>query len=264
MSYILNALRKSEQARQSIQPDAPNASALLPEITVTQRKWWPMIAVFLSLNLLGLGYLYFKLADPVSVNVTAIETPTSVMVHQNVLKSVAVNTSPVISTIEKTPNTLAISDLWAENQKAQQVANALKLPVLKPKPVVKKPLPIVSLKKLPTKVPVEKKLINPFAVVHDEMNEMPETARALPIEPPKQTSDIPLLRDLREDFQARIPVTTINVLAYADLPHDRFVIIDMTKYKIGERIKAKVQLVDILPESVIMAFEGQRFRLERH
>lgn len=266
MSYILNALRKSEQARKSTQPDAPNASALLPEMPIKSRRRWPMVLVFLGLNLLGLGYLYFKLGDLAQVNVAPLTASAPIVTHQDVAKSDVITTLPVMSSTDKSSNTPAISDWWADNQKLQQAADAVKISISKPKSLVKKPVSIApggKEKKPLSKAPIEKKRINPIVADHDDLNEAPEVTSVLSVEPSASEHTIPLLRELSADFQAKVPLTALNVLAYADLPDERFVIVDMVKYKIGERIKAKVHLVGILPESVVMDFEGQRFRLER-
>lgn len=266
MSYILNALRKSEQARGAAQPDAPNASALLPEMPVNTRRRWPMIWVFLGLNLLGLGYLYFKLADLAPANVVPLEQAIPTIAHPDGSQSDRVSTSPVVTGAGESANGPAISDLWAESQQAQQATDAVKTPVSKPKPPVKKSVPIapsVKEKKPLGKAPMEKKRMDPVVVEPDDLNEVLEATPVSSTGPAAPEHAVPLLRELPADFQAKVPATTINVLAYADLRHERFVIIDMVKYKIGERIKAKVHLVDILPESVVMDFEGRRFRLER-
>lgn len=73
---------------------------------------------------------------------------------------------------------------------------------------------------------------------------------------------IPLLRDMDSDFQRKLPALTINALAFEEHPNTRFVIIDMTKYRIGQKIKGSIQLIDILPNSLILRYENRDFRLE--
>lgn len=82
-------------------------------------------------------------------------------------------------------------------------------------------------------------------------------------EPKVIDSGIRLLRDLDTEFQRKVPTVTINVLAYDDEPSARFAIIDMVKYRIGQRIEEELLLIDILPDSLVLNYAGRDFRIDR-
>ena len=44
---------------------------------------------------------------------------------------------------------------------------------------------------------------------------------------------------------------------------DSFVMIDMKKYRIGQLIQGQVELKDIRPDSLVMRYQGQTFKIKR-
>lgn len=72
---------------------------------------------------------------------------------------------------------------------------------------------------------------------------------------------IPLLSDLSFDLQRSLPAPALNVHVYAQAPKDRFVFLDMRKYKEGERTQEGILIEEITPEGVILRYGQQRFRL---
>ncbi|MEQ1636305.1 MAG: general secretion pathway protein GspB [Methylococcales bacterium] len=266
MSIILNALRKSEQERKSIQPEQSAAAITVTPIKPAPvRKVSNMALIFGLLNLLAFAYLFFKLGQPLQTAPALSDASPLLERRLEQTKTVsAVSTLPVSPS---TTSTKAISDLLAENKRAQQ-EDVLKTPPPKPKlPIKKKELTA------PTEVPVPVEATTETVEDNSELTdtmagsekiaELPEDLLEKPVIKPNRRNNVPLLRELSPDFQAKVPLSTINVLAYAEQPDNRFVIIDMVKYKIGQRIKDKINLVDILPESVVLNFEGKAFRLER-
>ena len=76
MSYILNALRKSEQERQAKQAQPIENSILKPAETVNQRSRWPVIvAVLVIVNVITLVYFFgFKSTEPANSTERQIAT----------------------------------------------------------------------------------------------------------------------------------------------------------------------------------------------
>jgi len=52
------------------------------------------------------------------------------------------------------------------------------------------------------------------------------------------------------------------VHVFSDQPQKSFVLINMRKYREGEKLQEGPQLDEITPEGVILSFSGQRFRLQ--
>ena len=68
---------------------------------------------------------------------------------------------------------------------------------------------------------------------------------------------------MSREFQQRLPDMKANVYAYSADPVERFVIVNMDKYRAGQRIADGPVLQEITADSMILKFSGRRFRLER-
>jgi len=53
----------------------------------------------------------------------------------------------------------------------------------------------------------------------------------------------------------------LDVHVYSDLPQDRFVLINLQKYRTGEQLQEGPLLDEITQEGVILSFQGQQFRV---
>lgn len=71
----------------------------------------------------------------------------------------------------------------------------------------------------------------------------------------------PLLSELSFDLQRSLPELALNVHVYAQAPKDRFVFLNMQKYREGERAREGVLVEEITPEGVVLRYGQQRFRL---
>lgn len=79
----------------------------------------------------------------------------------------------------------------------------------------------------------------------------------------KSGEAIPFLQELPREFQRNMPTLAINVYVYADDPADRFVIVNMGKYRTGQRIMDGPLIEAIESDSLILSYQGKKFRLER-
>jgi hypothetical protein len=62
---------------------------------------------------------------------------------------------------------------------------------------------------------------------------------------------------------AGLPPLHLDVHAYAVKPADRFVMINLAQYHIGDTLKEGPRVVDITPQGVILEYQGNRFLLPR-
>lgn len=84
--------------------------------------------------------------------------------------------------------------------------------------------------------------------------------------PPRPLADepaIPFIHALPIDFQQRVGPITINVFAYSEQPEERFAIIDMKKYRVGDSIQGGAELLEIRSDSLVLRSEGRKFRIPR-
>ena len=84
-------------------------------------------------------------------------------------------------------------------------------------------------------------------------------------DPQRQEPDgrIPTLQNMPKTFQQEIPAMNINVYVYSDVPKEQFVIIDMQKYRVGERIANGPVLEKIEEDMMILQYNGRKFKVLR-
>jgi general secretion pathway protein B len=74
---------------------------------------------------------------------------------------------------------------------------------------------------------------------------------------------IPFLSDLPFEFRQKVPKFTINVFVYSQTAEERFVMVDMVKYKPGQQIKDAMLLKEILPDGFVVEYQNQVFKIKR-
>ncbi|WP_419620942.1 general secretion pathway protein GspB [Thiolapillus sp.] len=79
---------------------------------------------------------------------------------------------------------------------------------------------------------------------------------------PRKQPAVPLLSELPLEFRRQVPKLNINVFVYADQSPQRFVIVDMVKYRAGQNIQ-NMRLKEILADSLVVEYMGKTFRIRR-
>jgi general secretion pathway protein B len=74
---------------------------------------------------------------------------------------------------------------------------------------------------------------------------------------------VPLLGELPYEVQTRLPELRLNVHVYAKEPADRFVLLNMRKYREGEHTAEGLLVEEIAPHDLILSHRGERLRLSR-
>lgn len=74
----------------------------------------------------------------------------------------------------------------------------------------------------------------------------------------------PHLRDLPVEFQEKVPPFKITMFAYSKNPAERFVIIDMKKSRVGDRLPGGILLLEIQSENLVLELDGQKFMIPRY
>lgn len=285
MSYILEALRKSERERRS--GEVPALPAVVAEPPPRSRPWmaW-LVAGLLLFNGVGLTYVWMHRkaaapavpsspapavaaqapiappAPPKSPAAAADVPPSGIIVHQ-VAPPVA---EPAATPQPRPPQPMAP----ARRAEAKPLAG-VSPPAAKPKskPSVKADVPSPGLagrQPAPAVNPTEEKLtaIRPPAPIaappfqpEPADEERPARSEA------RHRSDIPLLREMPREFRERVPEFRINMHAYSKEPGERFAIIDMKKYLAGEQIPGGMVLREIRTDGLVLDMDGTRFRVAR-
>jgi general secretion pathway protein B len=298
MSYILEALRKSERERQAGQA-APLASIPLDQAPPRRHGLAWATAFLILLNGTVLGYLWLTRWQ--SNEPATQPAPTASTGHA--AKTAPIRNAAAPSTAETRTNSAPADPHSGEipppaKEKPSALVKAEPPPVARdpekkadktvgPPAVSVKPLspePMSSeitesaaamTEKRPVK-PAEKSRprVDPKPVAETAMSEdlSPPVAFGAPVSAPEsrdpaptlaENPGIPFMSEMPADFQQRVGPVTINVFAYSERPEERFAIIDMRKYRVGDRLGNGAKLLEIRADSLVLQSEGRTFRVPR-
>ncbi|MGR9073807.1 MAG: general secretion pathway protein GspB [Gammaproteobacteria bacterium] len=272
MSYILNALRKSEQERKSAQAEHLENGILDKPEPLTRRSPAP-VWILVSLNVVLLGYfawLHFgdrpagapehKTTAEIKPQKAPDAAPPS---RQSGPKTVTVQTPPAEPIIPKArPETESPVPSISELVEKRRTAPSEKRVKTPPAAVETTAEPAAD-----ETAQAEPDVLEPAETPTDEPTG-PETPVAVRTAPPPAAVKpaqpaVALLRELPYDFRRGVPKLNINVFVYDDDPAQRFVIVDMAKYTSGQTLANGMTLMDIQQNGLVLRFKGRTFLFPR-
>lgn len=261
MSYILNALRKSEQERQSKQPESvTNRILIQPPEPKTAAIGWIALAILGNVAAIA-GIIWYVQNLPEPPRIEPAPADSSVVLVDSESKDKP-KTKPIeqpkIRENQPAPKPLPSTERIATSQpKGNQLKPVLPTPP-KPTPVkIKEPVAEAVKPASVRDNPGVAEYIQPVQDVTDIA--LAEDQKPEP--PPHAINKIPYLSELPNDFRQSVPKMSINVFVYANDPAERFVIINMVKYRAGQQTKDQVDIKEILPKSLVLNYRDQTFQL---
>lgn len=253
MSYILNALRKSERERLARQPDTVTGRILVDQ-PQPQHKRSNLISLLIISNLIVAACFFWFVrkepgTPPLPADIRKTSSPEKIQVKPEIVAPIKIIPAPKPLIKKSEPASPSIAELAAPRKApARQLTAA--------KPVVKKNPDSTQFKPDQIKLEME-----------------PKSIAATPVEPVKivekkpeavaENETIPFLFELPPGFRHTVPELKINVFVYSEQPAERFVIIDMIKYTAGQRIKDSIMLKEIRSSGVVVEYNGQVFQIKR-
>lgn len=78
---------------------------------------------------------------------------------------------------------------------------------------------------------------------------------------PQVSDAVPTLDTLPADVRQTLPVLHLDVLGYAPEPKQRFVVINLQRYTIGDSLPEGARVLDITSQGAVLEFHGTRFLL---
>lgn len=254
MSYILDALRKSEYERQVRETPTLNPLPGTAQQSTKYPGWlWPAI-ILISLNLAALLF-WFNRTNNKQANLEQ---------HPSTLQPAPVAPSPeqkppqarvtLPAPLRANKNTDPTQKIVTQTQSIADLV--IPIPPIPERPPVKTPLKALSTKPTQSKLPTTK----PVSAKKTENNISPEQH---PIQPPvqKSSNSPPYLHTLSQGFQNRVPAIKMSVHMYSDSAKDSFAIINMTKHRTGAIISEGLKLDKITSSGLILSFEGKTFQV---
>jgi general secretion pathway protein B len=250
MSFILNALRKSEQERQALQPGNATDKILLPQPPQGRGKATKLLLILFIANVLVIsGIVWFVRDNLMSTPGTAVPA----VVHRLAQdakpepEAVAEPVQPEKPAQNAQSDITSIAELMDKEKPAQA-----SLPV---KPVAARKTPVEAVKQAAIAYPEPQIQNAPAIAPAVEVQAVPS---AMPVK-----KDIPLLSDLPYEFRQKVPKFSVNVFVYSQSPEERFVMVDMVKYKPGQQIKDAMLLKEIVPDGFVVEYQNQAFKIKR-
>lgn len=234
MSYILEALKKSERERRLGQvPSLPALELDGPPKRSRWALWLALLCLLLSANAGVLVYLWLqgRFAPQPAPNLAAAPTP--------------MPTQPAMTPAPK----LEAKLLELEKRLAELNQAA-------PAPSSQPAVAVPSQPARAARVPTPKPRHEPVAASEGEPEDV--APRPLPRRKVAEPAELPADEDLPKAIRA----LKINVLAYSDNPAERFAVINMARHVPGDRLPGGVVLVDILPNGLSLELDGSRYRID--
>jgi general secretion pathway protein B len=237
MSYILNALRKSDQERQAQQAETLTSQILeRNDQSHNKTSMWLILLVIINIGILG----YFVIHHLTKPEVAQIQKDKKNEPVQIELQKPAEVIDAEISAIESQPSKNA-------GKKAD--------PSLSIDEIIKTKNPQArKASQQPEKKSVEQSVEE---VAESKVNPVKEEKSK------EQKNTIPMLHELPYQIRRNVPDIAINVFVYSDLPENRFIMVAMQKYVTGQEIASGMMLKEIQEDGAVVEYEGRVFKIKR-
>jgi general secretion pathway protein B len=290
MSYILDALKKSEKERQrAVVPDVLTVQELRSQAQ-KKRVWWPYL--LLAALVINAGLLVWWL-NPLQSEKTRAPEHSAVNEYHDTVKTVIQGTAAsekqaVPSEKQAVPSEKQAvpkddvrqpksepikADAVQKSASNTGIAVQKNVAVSVPHVEIGKPKEADVPKTLKTGMPVQNKIVPPVRVETEKPVEAavpkPQTPPVIsksPTEPKTETATVVdnkvySLAELPVAVQEGLPAFSISAHVYSSDPASRMVKINGQTMREGDTLAAGLKLEEIAPDGVIFRYETYRFRV---
>jgi len=233
MSFILDALRKSENERKRNQPPGL-AATRVHRAGKTRNLWIPLVAVLAGINISLLIVMWVTSDDEAAPLAQA--APTTAPGNGNLgAPAATARTAAQRPAPPATPAPVARSNrsLADELQPAQETAQETG-----------------QAKSQTTPADVAPQVSAPVPGI--------TTTRT-----PRPKSDVPTYTEVMLNGSVNLPPLRLDMHVYSDTVDERFVFVNMSKYREGDSLSEGPRITEITPTGVILNDQGTRFLLMR-
>ena len=237
MSYILDALRKSEhERRRGSVPDPLTVQEPLPHEKKKRAVWPFVIMAALLINAVIFG-LWF--GSRYSQKPPVVQEDTSQNIHTPQLANNLPQSAPAINNEQ-------------EHIPQKEALNSGKVsPAILNSKVDAKKQEHLFLEKERTSVKIQK--TSPDSAISE-----PQAEKAPP--PPDKTK-LYTLNELPSSIRQKLPDFSLSVFLYTDEPASRMVRVNGSMMKEGQYLTTGLKLEEIIPDGVIFSYLDYRFRI---
>jgi len=229
MSFILDALRKSEADRQ--RQNAPDfASVPVANARKPTSPWLWVVGALLIVNAIILAAFLLSPEKPNVVDVAAMDAPASPDDTFSEMVSEAKRRTP----LELPPSRGIVVD--TEARVVERQASTGTAAPASPAPMVATPIGPA------TEIPAN--------------NDAAETPGSVGDGPPT-------FNEVRANGAIQVADLHLDIHVYSGARDDRFVFVNMTKYKEGETLSEGPRIAQITQDGVVLTYQGSEFLLPR-
>ncbi len=244
MSYILNALRKSEQERQAGNVDTLENRIQDKQQSGTKKTSSGLIALVVLNFIFLVCFVWFYTQDQVAADKTEVLIP---------VKSATMKEKPALKIEEKL--VVIIPAIVEQPLEIPQLSIAEQIKSQKAK---RKPVNTAKAEIKPSLQKVEKN-IEAIKQLKPSLKQTPDVKVIVD----KQQDNIPFLSTLDYEFRRKVPDIDINVYVYAEKQQNRFIMIEMQKYLSGQQIASGMTLKEIRMNSLVVEYKNREFQIKR-
>jgi len=238
MSYILEALKKADQERDI--GAVPDLATSHEDMHPQPRSYrWPWIIVaLLSVNaVLVVVLLKDRVTKETEVPVTAqvpLERQTALINAQPVLP-IQQTSEPPISQAPTAEKPVLPEPVLPENEPIRSAGELVVLPA-------------------PPYLQDSEPSIPPEEETEMQMDTMTDA---------NGNSQLQSWYEMPQEFRNKLELPRLDVHVYSEQPQRRFIMVNQEKYREGDRLASGLVLEEILPDGMVMSYQGERFRVER-
>jgi general secretion pathway protein B len=252
MSYILDALKKADQERTAGDvPDLESAHDAVSRGNSGVPRWVWVVLVLLVVN----GMLLVVLLDgndagkPQQAAEVIAAQPVSPVPPASV---VPVPVSPATPMPQATPEGPVVS------RPEPVIPKPVALPPPGPvQPAAIVPQPVIE----PVRPPVEMAAVPLTPVIISQPAVMPQPTVGQ--ESGRQETGVPYWAELPLDYRASFELPQLDVHVYSEIPAKRFILVNLRKYREGDELPDGIDLDEILPDGLLLTYNGRQFRMQK-
>jgi len=241
MSYILNALRKSEQERHNSHAETlENRIEVKPGLVQKRTSTW--IIALVIVNLFFLSYFIWSFSK-VDIEESHNKADIPKAIEEVKIAAKATINSKLVS------SPAAIIET-AKDVQQHSIAETIKTSKSKTqdKPELKQAIQVIKQKS--KAIEITQTLSKADKV-------------SAKVDATEKQQEIPFLSTLDYSFRRTVPVLDINVYVYAEKKQDRFIMLEMTKYFSGQEISSGMTLKEIRINSLVVEYKNRSFQIKR-
>jgi len=270
MSMILDALSRAEKERQADNNIDLDATRYVASSTIKEDRFkrWVLLALvanFVLIVVIAGAYVWknYFITEPVVVEVNQRQQEQAAAVVSEPAESIDVtNAQPNLALVVEQPQAAAVNLIDSSNKTSSVSSLVDEAQVQKSKPIISKTKKVIA-KKAVKKTPPVQYSSQPLTQIPS--NNQPTVASIAQAVERERLGEYTKLSDMPVAQRSQLSQYEVNVHVYDDNPQSRFVLINMVKYKEGDRLSGgSASVSSIVPEGVVVNYGNQQVLIERN